>query len=288
MTATGHLPPDGTAAGAVVIAAHGLRVTVAPEGGRIASIVVEATGTELLARTPWADDPVDSWTLPSSSAEWHRRYPGGWHLLAPAAGDSPDGAEVAQPFHGEAAWRTWRLREADSDDGSAVMAEVLLRTVPLRIRRTVSLHADGVRIETRLRNEGPHEQRVGWVEHPAFAGELFDDADLLLDGDPVPVVAAPGSAFAELPARTGEVLLQSRSAGIDLRLSWDAGLLPHLYLWQERRGTAGFPWWGSVDAVGVEPASDPYGRAHPGTGSVVVAAGAECVSHIALSVSARR
>lgn len=269
--------------GAVSIWAHGLQVVVEPEGGAISSI--EAHGVELLARTPWADEPADGWSMSSSSAEWHRRYRGGWHLLTPAAGDPSPDALVEQPFHGEAAWRTWRVRAVGADGGDdgggvGIRAEVLLRTAPLRLIRTVTIAPEQVVVQTRVVEVGGVDQRIVWVEHPAFRGELFDDAEVTLGEERLPIVSVPGSRFDDLDAGAGTVRVRSRSAGVDLRMSWDAALLPRLYLWQERRGSAEFPWWGAVDAVGVEPASDPYGAATLGSGSVLVPAGGEQRSRV--------
>lgn len=263
--------------GAVSVAAHGLRATVSADGGAIASI--EAHGVELLARTPWADGFVDdAWSMSSSSAEWHRRYRGGWHLLTPAAGDPSPEAAVEQPFHGEAAWRRWDVRQ---DGGDSIRSEVLLRTAPLRVTRTITLAPGRVIVDTTLGNVGGVDQRIVWVEHPALSGALFDDAEVELAGtgsaaaSRIGIVGAPGTRFDDLDAGAGSVLVRSRSAGLDLRMTWDAELLPRLYVWQERRGSAGFPWWGAVDAVGLEPASDPYGTATLGSGSVTVPAGGE-------------
>ena len=266
----------------VIVTAHGIRVAVTRAGGAISSLI--AHGVELLARTPWADEGLggddDAWRMPSSSAEWHRRYPGGWHLLTPAAGDPSPAAAVEQPFHGEAAWRSWRVSAVGE---AAIVAEVLLRTTPIRVTRTVSLSEGHVTVDTVLRNESDGDQHVVWVEHPALAGRLFDDAEVTL-GDhseehgervTVGIVTAPGSRFDDLDAASGRVSIASRSAGIDLTMTWDAALLPRLYVWQERRGSEGFPWWGAVDAVGLEPASDPYGTATLGSGSVTVPARGE-------------
>lgn len=278
----------------VVVDAHGIRVAVTRAGGAISSI--RAHGVELLARTPWADEGLgaegDAWRMPSSSAEWHRRYPGGWHLLTPAAGDPSPEAAVEQPFHGEAAWRSWHVR-AEGD--AAIVAEVLLRTAPLRVTRTVTVSEGRVTVDTVLRNESDGDQHVVWVEHPALAGALFDDAEVTLGADgadaaervAVQIVAAPGSRFDDLDAASGRVLIASTSAGLDLTLTWDAALLPRLFVWQERRGSAGFPWWGAADAVGLEPASDAYGTATLGSGSVTVAARGERRSRLAWEIRPR-
>lgn len=281
-TSPGGAASGSTTAGAETLEAHGIRVVVAPDGGRIAAIAVD--GVDLLARTPWADEPADTWAMSTSSAEWHRRYRGGWHLLVPAAGDPSTDAAVEQPFHGEAAWRTWRLERSEV----AITARVLLRTQPLRVERTVALFPGRVSITTRVHNDGADEARIVWVEHPALAGALFDDADVRLGDTTVTAVDAPGTAFADLDGTAGTVEVRSRSAGVDLRMCWDGALLPRLYVWQERSGSTGFPWWGAVDAVGLEPASDAYGTATVGTGSVRIAAGAEVESEVVWEIRPRR
>lgn len=267
---------DAVSADDVSIDAHGLRATVAADGGAITSI--EAHGVELLARTPWSDEFVDdAWSMSSSSSEWHRRYRGGWHLLTPAAGDPSPDAAVEQPFHGEAAWRRWRVRQ---EGGDSIRAEVLLRTAPLKVSRVVTLAPDRVVVDTALADVGGVEQRVVWVEHPALSGALFEGADVTLGnagtgGSAVEIVAAPGTRFDDLDAGEGVVTVRSASSGIDLRMTWDAELFPRLFVWQERRGSLGFPWWGAMDAVGLEPGSDRYGEATLGSGSVIVPAGGE-------------
>lgn len=264
----------------VTIRAHGLRVRVVALGARIDSILLEEPGLELLYRTPWADAGGSEWGMSSSSALWHRDYAGGWHVLLPSAGDPDPRAPVEQPFHGEAAWRTWSLRQ----DGDTVVAEVLLRTVPVRVVRTVSVTEGRVTVDTVLRNVGTAATRLMWVEHPAFAGELFDDAELLVDGGAVGLASAPGSAFADLPVTTGTVELRSRSSGVGLRLGFDVTVHPRVFVWQERRGERGFPWWGAGDAVGLEPASDPYGDPADGFGSVRLAVGEERSTRFELDV----
>jgi hypothetical protein len=250
----------------VVIGSGILRAEIDAEGARIASLTHVPTGTEILATTPWGDEPCDGFALPDSSAQWHRRYPGGWHVLLPRAGDPPADVDPRQPFHGEAAWRTWALEHDETSCG----ARVLLRTVPLAIERTVTLVDGELLLDTAVRNTSMDAVRIGWAEHPAFAGALFDDPATVRTGErDITVAPAPSAGFDDIAGDAGSLRITSRDLRVDL--AWDPHLFPRLFVWRERRGSVGFPWWAAVDAVGLEPSSDPY--AHPGDalGSIEVA-----------------
>jgi hypothetical protein len=42
---------------------------------------------------------------------------------------------------------------------------------------------------------------------------------------------------------------------LGLRVGWDGGVLPYLWLWQESGATTDYPWWGQVQVTGLEPFS---------------------------------
>ncbi|MDN8547944.1 hypothetical protein PUW81_002370 [Microbacterium sp. NM3R9] len=267
------------------IGSDDLALVVEADGARIASLTHLPTGRELLASTPWADDPADGFVMADSSAQWHRAYRGGWHLLLPRAGDSPAAVSPPQPFHGEAAWRTWRL----ASSGDTCRASVALRTLPLAIERRMSVHANTLVIETEVRNHGPVPVEVGWAEHPAFAGDLFREGSIVRSGDrDLGLGAAPAASFCDIAAPAGAVAIAAPHAGIEITVTWDAAMHPRLYVWQEQRGSSGFPWWGAMDAVGLEPASDPYGTPVDALGSLAVGAGESLVSVVSLRVDRRR
>ncbi len=262
----------------VVIASGILRAEIDPEGARIASLTHLPTGRQILATTPWADEPRDSFALPDSSGQWHRRYPGGWHVLLPRAGDPPAEVEPPQPFHGEAAWRTWTL----AGDRSSCRARVTLRTVPLEIDRTAALIDDELRLDTTVRNASATPVRIGWAEHPAFAGDLFDGPSTVGTGErEIPVAAAPSAGFDDVSGAAGSLRI---SGELRLDLTWDPHLFPRLFVWRERRGSTGFPWWGAVDAVGLEPSSDPYAHPLDALGSIEIAPGETVRSRVVLRV----
>ncbi|MFE5338624.1 hypothetical protein ACFQ80_00260 [Isoptericola sp. NPDC056578] len=266
-------------------------VEVDPTGARVASLVHTPTGTELLLRLPWEDeDWSGAFPSASSNEEWHRRYAGGWHTLVPHAGDARTVDGVQHPFHGEAAWRRWRVLAHDA--GSCTL-EVVLRTVPLTVRRTVRATAAGLEVEQRVANHAPRPVAFTWTEHPAFGGALAGPGSTVtLGGDPVeaafPRDGEPSGGFQSLRAKgRGDVELRNDAAGVAVVLRFDPDLFPHVHVWQEHRATAGFPWWGAVDAVALEPACRPYDPDDDALGPLVLAGGAELAARFEIAATVR-
>ncbi|MGC5165402.1 hypothetical protein [Luteimicrobium sp. DT211] len=259
-------------------------------GARVASLEHAATATELLLRLPWEDEDWSS-AFPSTSSneEWHRRYAGGWHTLVPHAGDARTVDRVEHPFHGEAAWRRWRVLDLD---GSSCTLEVVLRTAPLTVRRTVHATATGVAVEQRVVNHSRRPAAFTWTEHPTFGGALAGPGSTLtLGGDPLdaafPGGDRPPGGFRSVRAKgRGDVVLRNDDAGTAVTLRWDPELFPYLHVWQEHGGTVGFPWWGSVDAVALEPACRPYDP-DDALGPLVLAGGEALSSRFELEATVR-
>ncbi|MCU1528517.1 MAG: galactose mutarotase [Frondihabitans sp.] len=246
-------------------------VEVDPVGARIASIRPGSSNVDFLLHTPWeAEEWSGSFAAADSSAEWHRRYPGGWHTLVPHAGQSRTLDGVEHPFHGEAAWRTWRAQEAS---GASCSLEIVLRTVPLRVTRTISVSDVGVEVTQRIENLSARPVSFSWTEHPAFGDALIDSsATLTVAGQSVetrfPDAGESSAGFRTLraddpqdPTESGTAELCSPETGWKATLRWDATIFPYVYIWQEHRDNHGFPWWGGVNTVGIEPASRPYEQA---------------------------
>jgi hypothetical protein len=51
----------------------------------------------------------------------------------------------------------------------------------------------------------------------------------------------------------GWARLTNHDIGLSAALDWDATVLPHAWLWTELHATPGFPWFGAVDVLAVEP-----------------------------------
>lgn len=263
---------------------------VDPQGGCIASIRHEPTHSDLLLVTPWADQDWSGAAISTDSAEqWHRRYPGGWHSLLPGAGDARIVAGVRHPFHGEAAWRTWRVLRVDP---WSCDLDVELRTVPFAVRRTVDLRDGTVRVTQVVTNLSTTAQSFTWTEHPALGVDLLGPATTVeVDGRAVPteIPSADGTygGFTTVTdVVTGRCRVSNPERAVAVELEWDAAVFPFLFLWQEHRATPGFPWFGRVSTMGVEPASRPYRTDSPDLGPLVIAPQAAMTTTLRLSALA--
>ncbi|MEU6860642.1 hypothetical protein AB0B28_17430 [Glycomyces sp. NPDC046736] len=255
-------------------------------GARIASILHRPTATEFLLRTPWENEDWEgAYPSADSNEEWHRRYAGGWHTLLPHCGDPRVLDGVHHPFHGEAAWRRWRVT---AQDAASCTMEVVLRTVPFTVRRTVTATDIGVTVRQAVANLSDREVAFSWTEHPAFGPALIGpDTTVHIGGDRIEAAfpEGPHANFQEILAKgRGGAAIRNRAKGTAAILRWDTDLLPHLYVWQEHRNSGGFPWWGQTDAIALEPASRTY-DAGPALGPLTLAAHATLATVLDLELS---
>lgn len=263
------------------------QAVVSAAGAAVLSLTDRASGVEFLMRTPWAEeDWSDDHPSPSTSVSWHRRYPGGWHTLLPHAGEEREVGGVAHPFHGEAAWRRWRFEEADP---SSCTLGIVLRTVPLMIRRRFELHEDTVTVEQTVVNYSREPVSLTWTEHPAFGEALVSPATVVeLDGRRLGVdlptsEEAAGGFRTELSGARGTAVIRNPETGAHARLDWDAMLFPYTHVWQEHR-TPGFPWWGAVSCIAIEPATREYWPDDETLGPVTLDGGRELSTRMTLRV----
>ncbi|MHA7984411.1 hypothetical protein ACX9R5_01280 [Rathayibacter sp. CAU 1779] len=287
-TAPATAPADAPEQDLLTIGSDALAVRVDPLGARIGSIVDRRTSTEFLLVTPWADEVWDPVPLSQgSSVEWHRRYPGGWHTLVPHSGDERTVGGMEHPFHGEASWRTWRLVDADP---SSCTHEVVLRTVPLRVRRSVRIDGGTVRVTQTVTNLSPEAVSFTWTEHPALGPAVVGPRSrVTVCGEDVGVQfprdeGGVGGFRSIHVAGAGDAEVTDPDTGAFARLTWDVALLPHLHVWQEHHATDGFPWWRTVNTIALEPASRPYWPEDDRLGPVVVDGGGRVTGEFALEV----
>jgi hypothetical protein len=85
----------------------------------------------------------------------------------------------------------------------------------------------------------------------------------------------------------GEATIADPDSGAFGRLRWDARLMPYLHVWQEHHATDGFPWWRTISAIALEPASRDYWPDADGLGPVVVPARGVVDGAIELTVGVR-
>jgi hypothetical protein len=251
-----------------------LTADVDPRGARLATLVHSDSGHDALLHTAWEhEDWSGAFPATDSSAEWHRRYQGGWHVLAPHVGAARVVAGVEHPYHGEAAWRPWRVTEVTE---TSCALEVVLRTVPLRLRREIVLTDDAVLVTQRFANLSSSAVSFSWTEHPAFGDALIDEtSEVTVGGVPVdvrfPREGEGHSAFSTFDATgDGQLAIRNPRTRLEAVVEWDTVLLPYACAWQEHNATQGFPWWGTTNTIGLEPSSRHYHDVPPELGPLTV------------------
>jgi hypothetical protein len=88
-----------------------------------------------------------------------------------------------------------------------------------------------------------------WPEYVAADGERED-----LSVIPEPDVRHVSELYVDgLPE--GAVSLVNPRLGMGVRLRWDVGVLPYLWLWRTLGPAEGYPWYGRTFSLGLEPFS---------------------------------
>jgi len=268
-------------------------------GAEILSLVEPSTGVDVMFSTPWrerAESVVRGEhhvISGDSQGRWLEQYRGGWQTLLPHAGPERvvDGATMG--FHGEASMARWTVSEHSETEARLHCA---LFTVPLQVDRRVSVSGSTVTIVDELRNVATMDVRVDYVHHPAFGGPFLegdvqievgarrfvpdgDTLDARLPGEQAylwPTVADPERRTRPFdvvpPVGVAEVTfgtlvdfdapwaqITNRSAGVAVRLDWDAEAMPYAWLWQEFAHSEGWPWFRRARVIAIEPSTTPTG-----------------------------
>lgn len=283
----------------LVLSSDTLTATIRTDrGGDIVSLVDNASGVDVMFKTPWGRrERSESIYRTDSVQAWLETYAGGWQLLAPNASFPRTVAGTELGYHGEAAMLPWRVVSAS--DTSAELS-VQLFTAPLAIRRRITVDGAVLRVESTIRNESPVPVDLLWVEHPGFGAPFIDGgcrvdtgARRLIGNEPAAgtilapdsihqlpeAVAADGSPYdfstVPGPEDVREVFavltdfdepffaVTNPALGFGIGLRWDAGVLPHAWVWQEVHSSPGFPWFRRAYSFAIEPAN-----CFPGDGKV--------------------
>ncbi|MGY0390622.1 hypothetical protein ACWZJV_26920 [Nocardioides sp. WG-D5] len=147
------------------------------------------------------------------------------------------------------------------------MASLRLGTACLELKRTVSVESRRIVVKQEITNVGRRTESFSWVEHPVFDATLLGETGRIdVDSATIPLVPEGSAGFDDVAVGIGVSEFNIPSLEGRLRLSWDRQLLPHAYVWQERRAASGFPWFLDVDGFGIEPASHPSGPPADGSG----------------------
>lgn len=270
----------------LVIESDALHVTVHPAvGGTIVAIEHKILGASILGTVPWQPDmtPLDSGAA-ADEPTWLTRYGGGWPLLFPNGGDACEFAGVFHGFHGEASISPW---QAEAGRANVTLTR-RFRTVPVDMRRELSVDRDLLTIRETARMLGPQPLQVMWGHHPTFGSDLLAGPFEIQTGarrvvvddryDPANNPLRPGvtARWPAVPGKTGlfdlsrptgriaavAYLLDWDGPWVSIRrldesvaavLSWDAGIFPCAWLWYELGGTDDPPWRGQACLIGIEP-----------------------------------
>jgi Domain of unknown function (DUF4432) len=183
----------------------------------------------------------------------------------------------------------------DDPERVAVRFCVRGRKTPVLLERVLAVDADAaaLRVDERLLNESPVELRAMWGQHIVVGAPYLRSGSRVLLPRGVRVIPHPratseagrrvrakgefawplapreGGGVEDLselpePGSRGEMLYATgfsegwyevQGAGPALRVEWDAGVLPYLWLWQELGADRGHPWYGRPYVMGLEPFS---------------------------------
>jgi hypothetical protein len=251
-----------------------LRLDVA-HGAEVRSLIRLAGQIELLAQTPWKHAAAD---VPAGAEAWTRRWPGGWQLLMPNAGNACVVEGRKHGFHGDASLQPWRIVEQSGSFVDVAWSDVS----GLAVVRRVALDGRRVTVATRIVNESEQTRSLLHVEHlvfgPPLAGPGVDiaappcalhplDAD---DGTPTgaavqwPCVGAedwsraldaPFTYFGALDRpQPRTIRVANENAGVAATVDWSGDDLPHLWFWHEHAADRILDDW-PLTCLGIEPAS---------------------------------
>jgi hypothetical protein len=187
----------------------------------------------------------------------------------------------------------------DTDHEVAVRFTIETRKVPCRLEKTLRIRAGeaGFRIEERLINQSPATVPAMWGHHVTFGRPFLVPgcwitlpAGITVTPQPLPVSehvrrvstttpfswpVDPGNQvdFRVIPERgtPSEMVFLSgfgkrawyelaRPGGpVGCRVAWDGERMPFLWFWQEFGNTIGYPWFGRLYTIGLEPCSSMPG-----------------------------
>jgi hypothetical protein len=182
---------------------------------------------------------------------------------------------------------------ADSEEEVAVRMSVRTRRLPYLVEKTFRLRAGtaALEVEGRVANESDVALHAMWGQHIVFGRpflrpgariRLPEGVTVIPHPDainpperrvraggpwPWPVVPADGGGTTDLsvvpgPGGPSDIVYltgfadgwyEVRSGALGMRVEWDASVMPCLWMWQELGASTGYPWWGRVWTVGLEP-----------------------------------
>lgn len=239
-------------------------------------------GLNSLATYDW-ESPAASSTLHSyydSQLDWLSTYRGGWQETVPNAGLHSEGDGVPLPFHGEASVLAWTV---DVQEEARCVLHTSLR-LPLTVTREMSLdpHNAVLRVRGLVRNDSDRAVDFVWGHHPVFpalpgtqihvprtryqldpgqVGDLVSTSGEWphakdVSGAAVDLERAPEHQTHRLMYLHGHTegwaVIRQPEPQPSVAMVWDLATWPAMWLW-ENLGDAGYPWFGRMNIVAVEP-----------------------------------
>lgn len=184
---------------------------------------------------------------------------------------------------------------ADDEREVAVSFTVTTQRMPFRLTKEVRLREGVARLEHRWRveNLSPVPLHATWGHHIAFGPpflregcrvEVPDGVEVIPHAGPLhpegrrveaercrwPLARAAGGGEVDLsripgPGAPSDIVYLTGfpegwyeltdPGGLGVRVEWDAAVLPYLWFWQEFGATRGYPWYGRLHTIGLEPSS---------------------------------
>ncbi len=250
-----------------------LSLTILPDrGAEVSSLVHRKSCTDVLWKAPWG---MHRQTTGDTETLWMDGYAGGWQEIFPNGGDPCVYQGALLGFHGEASVSKWDcIVDRTSSEAASAEFSVRLARSPFFLQRRITVE-DGrpaVHIDEQLTNEGDEELNFMWGHHPAYGAPfLGSDCRLIVPAESYIVhgesMHQPWPGRLEVPGPDQRVVamgylvglreawyeLQNQPLGFGIRWDWDIGIFPYVWLWQELRGSFGYPWYGRCYVMGVEP-----------------------------------
>lgn len=183
----------------------------------------------------------------------------------------------------------------DSPEACEVTFSVRMTTSPCYLERTIRIEAGkaGFQQKQQARNDSPLPTEFRWGHHITFgppylgpgsrvsvpegtmvhalpAGPGYQRRSGEAGSYPWPIAPKTGDDMSVLPERgsIGEMIfltgfepggawyeVRPESGGPSCRISWDETTMPVLWYWQEFGNRGGYPWFGRVYTIGLEPNS---------------------------------
>jgi hypothetical protein len=267
-----------------------LRAVLLPgKGGELWELRHLPTETQVLWQAPWGLPRGPAIPAGAHFDDW---YAGGWQDLLPNGDDACVVDGVRHAFHGESWALPWSARAVE--DGVELAVE--LATVPLSVRRTVTLDGGTLRVAERVVHTGTEPATFMWGHHPALGGDLLargcvidlpggtvenhharvDHTSVLLPGARARWPAAQSLAggtvdLSRLPGPdhgTHDVALvcdlvdgwyavRNPERGVGFALRFPADVFRWLWIWQAYGGASTPPFGAETYTLAIEPWTSP-------------------------------